>query len=817
MKKMMYIRLKIAVCAILLSATMFSCVKEEIAESQMTYGDSIRFGISSANDKKGQPKTKSGAVESEPYVIHGEGITATVTVVDGIQSKINDMPLTKGTQATSVSAFNVAAYLYPDGATSGVDYFSDLVSDGVNPATTRYWPEFGTLDFLAAAPAGIISTMPSASDYENGFSFTYAISEEVADQQDIMVAVAKDQNNSSTGNPVPLQFQHLLAAVQFKVGKMIATRINTLTISGIKGGDVVISYNPESDSWNCSSTQEVSYSPIFTVNGTPNIDTYGLAEGNFITSNDNGMTMFVMPQELVGAKISVNYTELITGTTHDSEAELSGHSWIAGHTTIYKLDVIAETLQITIPSPPDADAHYVRIDMEYDLTGLSNYTGEGITISNVIATTRWEDDGSNTASDDKQDIYIKNELTEMQKEGFFTDELWGLEYSVDENGNKSYTLGSANGPEIVNNNILGTKTLDLTSGSKGTIYLFLDENNGTTDRNGVLEVKATVTQNGISRKVILGSGKFKQLAPSWNTAGVGVERFEDNGTYPYGFSYNRVVTYTNPRALWFEDVFTNGNWLEQIGAAIYYLILRFTGSLADSVLPDTEGIAEGFVTVSRYSGTITKVVLDYSKLNSVKAIAESEYGMDNTAALYNYTGQTDIADFENQVDESFGTPSEGGAGTNWNKEITTAGANPVDYAAFIALICNRMREVKTVITENGGSNSDTRYNAVLHRIGEGGTDGNGDESGAAIIEWYLPSYQESVNLKETGTGNETTKISPLNGTYWSSTAGADPTAGTNGYAYSYTYSNNGYVSYSASADRTTELKVRAVRKKPTAN
>lgn len=805
----MYIRLKIAVCAILLSATMFSCVKEEIAESQMTYGDSIRFGISSANDKKGQPKTKSGAVESEPYVIHGEGITATVTVVDGIQSKINDMPLTKGTQATSVSAFNVAAYLYPDGATSGVDYFSDLVSDGVNPATTRYWPEFGTLDFLAAAPAGIISTMPSASDYENGFSFTYAIPEEVADQQDIMVAVAKDQNNSSTGNPVPLRFQHLLAAVQFKVGKMIATRINTLTISGIKGGDVVISYNPESDSWNCSSTQEVSYSPIFTVDGTPNIDTYGLAEGNFITSNDNGMTMFVMPQELVGAKISVNYTELITGTTHDSEAELSGHSWIAGHTTIYKLDVIAETLQITIPSPPDADAHYVRIDMEYDLTGLSNYAGEGITISDVIATTRWEDDGSNTASDDKWDIYIKDELTEMQKKGFFTDELWELRYSVNNNGEKNYTTGSANGPALVNKNILGDKELELVSGSKGTIYLFLDENDGTTDRNGLLEVKATVTQNGISREVILGSGKFKQLAPSWNTAGVGVERFEDNDAYPYGFSYNKVVTYTNNLISRYENA-------SIFGKLLYLILIYLFGYSVDAVIPNTDGMADGFVTIETYQssalGTVKKSIkLDYGALNSVQSITSEDNGFANTIALYNYTGAVDLTDLESEIDKSLNITTS----DNWEKNESSNSANPTDYAAFIALTRNRMREFKTVITTSQG-NSEVN-NAILHREGEGGSDNKGDESGAAIVEWYLPSYQESVNLKETGTGNETTKISPLNGTYWSSTAGADPTAGTNGYAYSYTYSNNGYVSYSASADRTTELKVRAVRKKTTTN
>ena len=122
-----------------------------------------------------------------------------------------------------------------------------------------------------------------------------------------------------------------------------------------------------------------------------------------------------------------------------------------------------------------------------------------------------------------------------------------------------------------------------------------------------------------------------------------------------------------------------------------------------------------------------------------------------------------------------------------------------------------MREYKTVITTKDGSSE--VISAILHREGEGGTDNKGNESGSVIVEWYLPSYEEFLTLKETGTGIETTPISPLNGTYWSSTATDDPASGTNGYAYSYTYSNNVYSTYKSNQDRTNELKVRAVRKK----
>ena len=825
----MNIRPILSIAVVLFFATMFaSCTKVEMEAPSVKGGAEIRFGA--MNELSSKPKTKSPAdfdsrvvVAQDPAESRSFGLD--VAVSDGIEMPRSGAPLTKGTQVVGINAFDVAAFFYADASSQdGSLLFTETVTDGYTE-NTYYWPSFGVMNFVALYPTGILGVgnydnrgngiQTIADDSGRLQSFSYEIPSAVEQHQDVMVAVTKGVNNAETGEAVPMNFKHLLSAVRFKVGKMLATRINTLTISGVKGGVVTISYNSENDRWEYEpSSDNVSYSPIYSVDGVPNIDTYGLAEGNYITSNDNGMVMFVMPQTLSGAKIHINYTELITGTTHDVNTTLAEHSWVAGQTNTYVININAETLQITIPTPPDADAHYVRVDMKYDLSGLNNYSG--ITISNVTAAAQWLNDGSNNASADKQAIYMKTTLTEMQKNGYFTDEEWQLAYSVDSEGKKTYTKGSAAGPERTNTNILGTETLTLTSGSKGTIYLFLDENDGHTDRNGELKLTATVTQNGISREVTLGSGKFKQLCPSWNQNNIGVERFEDgeDDIYPYGFSYNRTVTYENPRAVWFEDVFTNGSLLEQLGAVIYYLILWFTGSLAESVLPDSEGIAEGFVTVTRYNNFIKTVVLDYSKLNSVQAIASMDNGIQNTNALYNYTGQTDIADFENQIDKSFGTPSEGGEGQNWTKRIDVAGSNPTDYAAFIALTRNRMRELITTIS---GQGSNTTRNAVLHREGEGGTDGKGNETGSAIIEWYLPSAVEAQSLVETGTGLEATPISPLDGTYWSSTAGADPASGTNGYAYSYTYSRNTYTGNNSSEDRTTNRKVRAVRKKPTAN
>ena len=98
------------------------------------------------------------------------------------------------------------------------------------------------------------------------------------------------------------------------------------------------------------------------------------------------------------------------------------------------------------------------------------------------------------------------------------------------------------------------------------------------------------------------------------------------------------------------------------------------------------------------------------------------------------------------------------------------------------------------------------YKVLLHK--EGANDCNIGESGVDIIEWYLPSSVEAKELIETGVGSNV--ITPLNGTYWSSTAGSD----TDAFAHSFTFNNNTFGSINESQPRMDELKVRAVRKKP---
>ena len=163
--------------------------------------------------------------------------------------------------------------------------------------------------------------------------------------------------------------------------------------------------------------------------------------------------------------------------------------------------------------------------------------------------------------------------------------------------------------------------------------------------------------------------------------------------------------------------------------------------------------------------------------------------------MYNSTGSIRFDEIETTLNNN-----------DWLDSPTvnpTGSKTPEDYAAFIALSYNRMYELKT-ITKAEGEDDAITYKALLYKDGENGLVGN------EIIEWYLPSTEEAKTLKVTGTGTESTPISPLNGEYRSSTAGSD----TDAQAHSYTYTNNTFGSINTTKGRMENLKVRAVRKKP---
>lgn len=784
----MNIRLGFGCAAALLIAMMFaSCTKVEMEAPSAKFGGEIRFGITKNDFSK--PATKSASEsESKVLVAHDpndpESFGLSMTVVDGIQTPKSNLPATKGAQITDVNAFDVAAYYFAPDQENGLLYFADQVSDGVNTTGKQYyWPMMGTMNFVATYPSGLIANgiQTIADDNGNLQPFSYTIPEDVTAQQDIMVAVTNGIENaprSQSGAAVGLNFQHLLAAVQFKVGDMQFIKINSLKVTGVYGGEITFTYDSADNVWTPSVNSTASYDLSSII-----MDTSGLKEGDEITSTKSNSMMLVAPQTLPeGAQLEVSWTETITGLSHTKTAPLSG-VWEAGKTTVYALNIAGTDFgTVEIPRPDDQDAHYIMLTMSYNMGNILSNSN----IKSVKATAQWKkDENGNDVSGNsslKSGISLKfgSELSETQKQGFWTDKRYKQTITVTSSGSTpSAVTEDMTTDSHGNTGLRGGPYLDIKQPT-GDIVLFIEENNGTTDREGELVFTATLI-SGV--EIVLGEGSFKQLCPSWNESGLGVERIENSDTFSYGFSYDRKVTYEN-----------SGFY---IGLG---LIRSYYSYILESRIANDDG---DFVTITGgeshiLSWKIQTVVLDYGALNGVSAQASDSDGLVNTEGLYNFTGGNDLNQIETDLDKY--------DGQYLTKTINSAGTTtPEDYAAFVALSCNRMYELETTITSSEDG-TDIQYKPVLYKDGTNN-----------IIEWFLPSSEEAPSLKETGVdcNGEQSVIDNLDGTYWSSTAGSDVAPAK---ANTFVFNANVYSSQNSGPKaRTEKYKVRAVRKKPTAN
>lgn len=774
MKERKNLYLGISGWAILLASAMSftSCADDDIIDSsQLTTGKGICFNI--ANDNEAwQPDSRTSKAESTT-TFHSEnpddGFSITATTTNGIRSFVNTKPQSRGTQTKEPGndwSYKVGAYYYANANATPIDFFTENATGGLTfgsegtGTSTYYWPKNGNISFFAVAPANIQGFNVPTAENIAAPSFTYTIDSDVTKHQDIMVAQTAAINTPTA--PVGLQFQHLLAAVQFKMGDMIATQVNSITISGIKGGEVTFGYSD--GKWTPTSYgNTTSYAlTLGTQDQEGNweagklANTLNLDDKADITGNGNNSMLLLAPQELLDAKVTVNYTELLVldngePKTTEKTINLPEHIWEAGKTYAYTLN-IKSGLSITIPRPDDQDAHYVMVEMNYNLTGVSD------DITDLTASIEYI---NNTASNDiKPTLKMKADLTELQSAGYWTETQYDA--VVNEDGTTSYNNDY---------NIRGNETLPLTSSNKsGTLVIFLPENNGKTDREVVLRITGKYNNTTLN----IGSGSFKQYCPCWSEDGtIGVERFEEintNGeilTHPWGFKYTRKAEY---RFFSLLNLFLPYVFEQQFGyEGSFYTIEKFS-----------------FLTIKYWS-----VNIDYTALNHISG-ANKEDGLQNTKELFNHVGndggiselETFCKTYKSLIGDTFTLQSESGE----NKV-------PDDFAAYEALKRNKFVEV--LYKNDAGSE-------IMPMIFE------------EDMQWFLPSTTEAQKLRETkldSNGNEVNSINALQGTYWSSNrhAAQDETeTDDDTKAFTITYTDGECTI--TDADRMNNNKIRAVRK-----
>jgi hypothetical protein len=264
---------------------------------------------------------------------------------------------------------------------------------------TYYWPgaDF-TLDFYAVSPFDANVSYTG----EDLTAFSYTTPATPSDQKDLMVAsatgVAGDKEATQS-----LEFRHLCAAVEFKVGNA-GVLDGTVTEIRVKGLANSATYDFTTDAWtNVSGSTDYSVVP----------DTNG-----DVTENQR---LFLIPQSFTSddAKIEVDYT--LGGEKGSFSYSLKGQEWARGTRYCYSINIAPE---MTISfAETKLDAHYVM-------------TTATITVSNVKSDCYWVVSAEGSSKDDAgNDVTIQyaDSVNSYAQSGYWTQN--------DRGSNKFYRKG----------------------------------------------------------------------------------------------------------------------------------------------------------------------------------------------------------------------------------------------------------------------------------------------------------------------------------------------------------------------------------------
>lgn len=668
--KMNIHKLTASIAAVLLSASLFSCSSDDFfgkPESGSTNG--ISFGVSTENSAATRANKTDDGLTVARYTLRSDNSADTLcvraVVTDGIGNNANK-PATRAAMQTSMyDKFNVVAALKENG-TIGTQLFMNETATKTNtnwvPAHTYYWPGSNRqLRFLAWAPTD--ATFEAVPNTPNATTLKYTTPAEAKNQRDL-VAAATDFIDSPTNNgtctPVSLNFKHLCTAVIIKTGAtMTEGTIKSVSLKGIKNSGT---YDMVNSAWTLNnSTADFTISPNKeTTSTTPNGTDLNAGESTFM----------LLPQTLgADSKLEVVFHDNISGKDRILSASLNGAEWPIGKTVTYRLSITPE-YELKFTSTPDiVDAHYdiipIKVNTEYV---QGNWT--------IKSNQPW--------------VTIKSALTTYEQSGYW----------LKATGDYADYCGSENVP------VERQQTLDKTGNGETTLYLFVEENNSTKDRT----VTLTLSINGVD----FATADIVQKCPIWQ-GDIGWEVLEDDETFPFGFKWDRKVTYQKKGFNFFSGSI-EAWWIKQ---TFKKQPNNFWEWIASIFVPQTVP----YVTVSNSGNTVTFTV-DYSEMDEISAISTDD-GLENTWNLYSHVGGTSFEGEKFIAGRGYTVTSQSGS-----NEI------PKVFAALYAIKLNAFDVHK------GGEE-----NKITYAITPEKTD----------INWYLPA------------SNQFSGAVGLNGKHWSST------------------------------------------------
>lgn len=285
-------------------------------------------------DAAGSYETNSVEMQGK---LDGKNVYLTAEVSDGLPG--DDQPLTRGTQVTGgaqVDEFSVSAAILDanvfEPETLDVMYNVKVAKDNASSTWTTgtpyYWPTGKKLTFFAWYPYNSKNlTIPKDNNVKDTKLF-YEIPEQVADQEDFMMANSYEVSETSS---VPIFFRHMLTAVKFKTSNNIpACTVKSISLKGVKykgyhnwqaHNSIILSWNPDAD------TRDFT---LDFPNGKE------VAENTETELTGKGETFFMMPQTLSDdAKIEVVLNDGTADFTVG--ASIGGTKWEMGKTYTYHI------------------------------------------------------------------------------------------------------------------------------------------------------------------------------------------------------------------------------------------------------------------------------------------------------------------------------------------------------------------------------------------------------------------------------------------------------------------------------------------------
>lgn len=671
---------------VLLCMLLFSCNNEDYLKSgdPEKACDNICFGISSDKNvqTRGYASGDDEGYTAGRFMLRSDNSADTLCVRAIVSEGINvsgfegKQVLTRATlvgKDNFYDKFHVLAYWNKNGTPVNQFYMDTNASNSaasVGPGAiwsteqTYYWPGAAhSFQFYAWAPTDASGLTTPSSPQEK--SLAYIVPEAAANQKDIVVATTNEIRGDNKA-AVPLAFKHICTAVRFAVGsQMQPGSIKSVALKGVKNAGT---YDMAGGTWSLNGTT-TNFSQ------TLNKETTGTeANGDAITSPEG--TFMMLPQTLpAGATVEVVFTNA-SGVDRTLSASIAGSEWTMGTTVTYKLSVTPEYELEFSDIPTKVDAHYDIIPIKIHAKDV---------------------EGNWTIASNQDWVTIKSALTSYEKDGYW----------LNATGDYSAYCSSENVK------VERQKTLNKSGNGEVELYLFVSENSSTADRT----VTLTLSKDGREAATV----NVVQRCPNWQ-GDLGLEVIEEDLTLPYGFKWDRKVTYQKSGFGFFSGPIEEW-YIKQIFKKQPKGFWEWIGSIFSPTTVD-------YVEVYRKNGVVT-VTIDYTKMGDISAVSTTN-GQDNTWKLYSIVGGTSFEGEQYLTGREYTIKSESGS----------LDGRPKNFAALYAVKLNAFDIHK------GGEGSQIAYAIIPEQ---------------KDIKWYLPASEQFSGS------------AGLNGQYWSSTAINDNT------------------------------------------